>query len=237
MVTKQEYADTLQVIKGFCAKSDGKDKLTALVQYACMFLSAGEPGNLKKVQASVTAARKVFRIMRPLETLTPMLIDPRFTGSQPWQLEAVAKLKDLLMAVYFASDHFVWAYQIGLINDKALGERFQKTSLWGWALGSVCTGVLEVAHISRMYERRAGEDDAAWSQRQRDVRKELDAHLLVLVHACIQALTAAGLLQLLPFKPRTVGALGTLASAINCYMLLPPMPKRSPAAKLQDKAA
>ncbi len=56
-----------------------------------------------------------------------------------------AQLKDLLMAVYFASDHFVWAYQIGLINDKALGERFQKTSLWGWALGSVCTGVLEVS--------------------------------------------------------------------------------------------
>lgn len=92
-----------QVVKGFCAKSDGKDKLTALIQvwpwlltrwralagllglgprpdcvgdecrtlpppivlqYACMFLSAGEPGNLKKVQASVTAARKVFRVMR-----------------------------------------------------------------------------------------------------------------------------------------------------------------------------
>jgi len=29
-----------------------------------MFLSANEPGNIKKVQASVTAARKVFRVMR-----------------------------------------------------------------------------------------------------------------------------------------------------------------------------
>lgn len=92
----------MQVIKGFAAKSDGKDKLTALVQvrchslsegsrrcvrraaasttqpdacfllpvsccppqYLCLFLSAGQPGQLKKVQASVTAARKVFRIMR-----------------------------------------------------------------------------------------------------------------------------------------------------------------------------
>jgi hypothetical protein len=118
----------VQVIKGFAAKSDGKDKLTALVQvcailtatkpaaavgavfhnpaaekhspanvlhdvyssitlatdscsahlcvllrlltclfllqYLCLFLSAGQPGQLKKVQASVTAARKVFRIMR-----------------------------------------------------------------------------------------------------------------------------------------------------------------------------
>eukprot|EP00983_Pelagomonas_calceolata_P108965 1159509-Pelagomonas_calceolata.AAC.1 len=81
----------LQVIKGFSEKADGKDKLTALIQpmlqasssfqdspspdqfsrflltilqYVCMFLSANEPGNIKKVQASVTAARKVFRIMR-----------------------------------------------------------------------------------------------------------------------------------------------------------------------------
>jgi len=29
-----------------------------------MFVSANEPGNIKKVQASVTAARKVFRVMR-----------------------------------------------------------------------------------------------------------------------------------------------------------------------------
>ena len=36
----------------------------APVQYACMFISAGEPGNVKKIQASVAAARKVFRVMR-----------------------------------------------------------------------------------------------------------------------------------------------------------------------------
>ena len=31
-------------------------------QYAAMFVSAGEPGNAKKVQVSVAAARKVFRV-------------------------------------------------------------------------------------------------------------------------------------------------------------------------------
>jgi hypothetical protein len=41
----------------------------------------------------------------------------------------------------------------------------------------------------------------------------------------MQALLAAGLLQLLPFKPRTTGLLGTVASAMNCYMLLPAYPK------------
>lgn len=35
-----------------------------LLQYLCLYLSAGKPGNLKKIQTSVTAARKIFRIMR-----------------------------------------------------------------------------------------------------------------------------------------------------------------------------
>jgi hypothetical protein len=53
-----------------------------------------------------------------------------------------------------------------------------------------------------------------------------------------QALLAMGLLQLAPWKPRTVGALGVVASAMNCYLLLPAMPKRAPAAsKLEAKVA
>ena len=33
-------------------------------QYACLMISAGEPGNAKKIQTSVAAGRKVFRILR-----------------------------------------------------------------------------------------------------------------------------------------------------------------------------
>ena len=44
------------------------------MQYACMFISAGEPGNVKKIQASVAAARKVFRIMRVSYTLLSTLL-------------------------------------------------------------------------------------------------------------------------------------------------------------------
>eukprot|EP00882_Tetradesmus_deserticola_P000620 GHRQ01000677.1.p1 GENE.GHRQ01000677.1~~GHRQ01000677.1.p1 ORF type:complete len:252 (+),score=112.71 GHRQ01000677.1:194-949(+) len=229
----QKYADTLQVIKGFCAKSDGKDKLTALVQYLCLYLSAGQPGNLKKVQASVTAARKVFRIMRPLETMTGLLTQPGFQGKQSLHQEALAKLKDVLMATYFAADHVVWAYQIGLVTDKKRGERAQKVSLWSWALGSVLTMVIEADAILSLSSRRmAGETDAEWAKRQEVARQEINGRLLVFIHGALQALTAAGLLQLYPFKPRTVGMLGTLASALNCYFLLPPFPKRAaPASK------
>lgn len=133
------------------------------------------------------------------------------------------------MSVYFAADHVVWAYQIGLVSNKTVGERAQKLSLWGWALGSVCTAVLEtIAILEAAAPRREGESDAEWDKRQEAARRETNGRLLVLFHALVQAGTAAGLLQVVAMKPRTVGFLGTLASAINCYLLLPAFPHRAP---------
>ena len=40
-----------------------------------------------------------------------------------------------------------------------------------------------------------------------------------------QAALATGLLGLTNWKPRFVGFLGVVASAINCYMLFPALPK------------
>eukprot|EP00882_Tetradesmus_deserticola_P032168 GHRQ01036409.1.p2 GENE.GHRQ01036409.1~~GHRQ01036409.1.p2 ORF type:complete len:107 (-),score=30.94 GHRQ01036409.1:159-479(-) len=85
--------------------------------------------------------------MRPLETMTGLLTQPGFQGKQSLHQEALAKLKDVLMATYFAADHVVWAYQIGLVTDKKRGERAQKVSLWSWALGSVLTMVIEADAI------------------------------------------------------------------------------------------
>jgi hypothetical protein len=64
-----------------------------------------------------------------------------------WCCYCWLQLKDVLMATYFAADHVVWAYQIGLITDKKTGERSQKVSLWSWALGSVLTMVIEANAI------------------------------------------------------------------------------------------
>jgi len=205
-----------------------------------MFLSAGQPGQLRKVQASVTAARKVFRVMRPLEAVSPLLVDPRLPGKAAWQVEAVAKLKDALMATYFAADHVVWANQIGLLPEtkagKKAGERAQKVSLWSWALGSACTVVLEAHGILQAAARqRPGESDGEWLARQERAREEINARSFVLLHGCVQMATAMGLLQVLKLRPRTVGLLGTIASAMNCYLLLPAHPHN--AQKLRAAAA
>jgi len=41
-----------------------RNQPSLVLQYAAMFVSAGEAGDAKKVQTSVAAARKVFRIFR-----------------------------------------------------------------------------------------------------------------------------------------------------------------------------
>eukprot|EP00798_Chlamydomonas_sp_ICE-L_P016871 gene16871-23142_t len=218
------YKEHLQVLNGFLAKSDGKDKLTALIQYACLFLSAGEPGNIKKVQASVTAARKVFRVLK----MDCLLNQPGCTGKQPVVTEAVNKLKSLLMAMYFGADHIVWAHQIGLATDKTSLERWQKVSLWSWAMGSVATVIVESWMIAEgSVVRREGEREEDFNQRVAVARKEANARMLTLIHGLVQAALAAGLLQVLPFKPRTLGVLGVVASAMNCYFLMPSYPVKA----------
>lgn len=93
-----------------------------------------------------------------------------------------------------------------------------------WFTLIMCFGCAHVVQVSS--RRLAGESDADWTRRQESARQEINQRLLVFIHGGLQALTAMGLLQLYPFKPRTVGLLGSLASALNCYFLLPAFPKR-----------
>lgn len=57
----------------------------------------------------------------------------------------------------------------------------------------------------------------------------------VCVCCCPAAPYCLPVVQLYPFRPRTVGLLGTLASALNCYFLLPAFPQRPKA--VADKPA
>lgn len=106
----------------------------------------------------------------------------------------------------------------------------RRMSLSSWAMGSVCGILVEVWEIARLtVARRDGESRADFERREAEIRRQLEDHVFLLVHGAIQAVLALGLLQILPFKPRTVGLLGTIASAMNCYLLLPAYAK--PAAK------
>lgn len=221
-------APSILSTQAFLSKSDGKDKLLATCQYISMFISAGDPGVAKKVQVSLVAARKVFRIFKPLESLVPLYTNPSLDWRKPMHIEVLKKLKCILMAVYFGGDHVVWLKQAGLVERDVSG--FQKLSLYGWFGGSLCTIVSEVYELQSMTKRKYGESDEAYVARQKEVEKAMRAKALVLVHAVFQALLALGLIRGLSpdaskrWRPRTVGLFGIAASALNCYMLYPTPP-------------
>lgn len=135
------------------------------------------------------------------------------------------QLKLVLMAVYFGGDNIVWASQAGILQNKVLAQRAQKASLYGWFGGSTCTILNELYELNSMTARRKGETEEQYKERMQRTQGELNKHLLVFVHAVVQALLAMGLLELRPWKPRTVGLLGIIASVLNCYMLFPALPK------------
>ena len=56
-----EYIKAAQAV---LAKTDGRDKLVATLQYAAMFAAAGSPGALLNAQKSLSNARKPFRAMK-----------------------------------------------------------------------------------------------------------------------------------------------------------------------------
>jgi hypothetical protein len=91
------------------------------------------------------------------------------------------------MAIYFGADHFVWAFQIGLISDKQAGERWQKTSLWSWALGSLCTVAAETYQIATItVEHKEGESAQDYEKRVDAARAQIHQKMLVLVHGLFQ---------------------------------------------------
>jgi hypothetical protein len=71
---------------------------------------------------------------------------------------------------------------------------------------------------------RKDESNEEYATRQAAEAAELRRHAIIFWHAVFQALLAMGLLELRPWKPRTVGALGIIASLMNCYMLYPSVP-------------
>jgi len=168
-------AEQLKYFNQFLAKSDGRDKLLATVQYACMFISAGSAGDVMEIQKSVAAARKVFRILRPLESITPLIAEGLTLGKGPVHSEVAKKLRPAFMASYFLFDHVGWAAQAGLLTDKALIDRCQKISTWSWLLGSLSTIVIELTDILRTdIRRKEGESGEEWAAR----RKALDERVL-----------------------------------------------------------
>ena len=65
--------------------------------------------------------------------------------------------------------------------------RAQKTSLWGWALGSVCTVVTESYEVVTLSNiQKKDESEEAWTARRLKAQAEINNRLVVLTHALVQ---------------------------------------------------
>ena len=80
-----------KVLNSFLAKSEGKDKLLATLQYIAMLIAAGKPGNAASVQKSLVTARKPFRVLKPVELLLPLITGPPTPG--PFHASVLSKVR------------------------------------------------------------------------------------------------------------------------------------------------
>jgi len=226
--------------KGLLAKSDGKDKTIALLQYAAMFASGGEPGTALAVQKSLAAARKPFRLYKPIEILVPFLRSPPDFAANAANA-AVEYAKNIGMALYFGCDHVVWAHAAGVVKDAALAKNMQKLSLWGWFIASCAglytqTGALTDA-LDDMTDANKEESDAvaagdgiataSASARKRDAARVARGVMAGVVTNGAQALLALALLEKVSMSKKQTGALGVFLSAMNVYKLTPPMKRKT----------
>jgi len=119
-------------MKGLLAKSDGKDKTLALLQYLAMFTSNGTPGNALNLQKSFGSARKPFRIFKEVEFLLPVIENPP-VGNQAKVL--VAYSKAIGMSAYMAFDHIVFLGATGLVTNKQISESVSGVLKSDWNVG------------------------------------------------------------------------------------------------------
>ena len=69
--------------------------------------------------------------------------------------------------------------------------RAQKTSLWAWALGSVCTIVSECYELSQLSKPPSTkEGQEAWEIKRMKAQAEMNSRMIVLIHALFQVSAA-----------------------------------------------
>jgi hypothetical protein len=226
MALTQEH---LARLNSFVAKYDAKDKLSGLFQYGAMFLADGEPGVAKNVQTRLSQSRRAFRMLNETNPLKAIIAKPGL-GQGPLVLEVLEKVKLIAFTGYCIGNHTAFLGEVGYVQDKELTAKAGKASLWGWGISSLAGALIETYHIFHMaVAKREGEDDDAWRARKRAAEAELNARLLTLVQNLSMVILALGLLQKIPLRQRTMGALGVFASAVSCYKMFPPSTKQKTA--------
>jgi len=218
----------VKAFQGLLSKSDGRDKLLAAMQYAAMFASGGAPGAAQQIQKNLAGARKPFRVLKPIDSIMPLLMGPPKKGALPVVL--LDKIKMLAFFFYFGADHIVWAGSTGLVKDKVTLERAGKLSLYGWLTASLAAVCIEAIAVSQTEANAAKEKREGTCSSSQTLSSARFKHGLAITNGCTQVVVAGALLGLIPLKPRAIASLGVLTSCISMYTMAPqlaPLPAKA----------
>ncbi|CAA0820794.1 Peroxisomal membrane protein 11D [Striga hermonthica] len=212
-------------------KAEARDKICRAIQYGSKFVSNGEPGTAQNVDKSTSLARKVFRLFKFVNDLHG-LISPTAPGT-PLPLILLGKSKNALLSTFLFLDQIVWLGRTGIYKNKERTELIGRISLFCWLGSSVCTTLVEISEIGRLYgsmkklEKELKNSDKLKDEQYRSKVQKSNERSIALVKAALDIVVAVGLLQLAPKKitPRVTGAFGFTSSLISCYQLLPAQPK------------
>eukprot|EP00898_Chlorokybus_atmophyticus_P000129 jgi/Chlat1/1116/Chrsp111S01601 len=202
------------LIAAFLGKTEARDKIVRTIQYGSKAISAGEKGPLLDLEKHASMARKLFRLAKSVNDLQQLLAPaPR---DQPAPIVLLTRAKHGLLGTYFALDAVLWAGRVGVYKNKDRAELLGRISVWCWMGANYCTIVTE---LSQLAAKRRGDR----------------ARYLALLKACLDVVTAFGILQLgqSVLKPRLQGVIGLISSLISCYQVYP----AQPAPALKAKAA
>ena len=160
--------------------------LSVLAALSLSVLAALSLSVLAALSLSVLAALSLSLGQKLQMPLQPTIISTCIVGTTSY-LKLVCACKDTVSKVSVdLADRFTAPAHTIL----TFAHRAQKTSLWGWALGSVCTVVsecYELSELSKVPSADGGQE--AWEIKRAKAQAEINTRMIVLVHALFQVTT------------------------------------------------
>ncbi|KAH7441710.1 hypothetical protein KP509_03G050300 [Ceratopteris richardii] len=203
-----------------------RDNLCKVIQFGSRFVSGGNEGLAEQVSSSVAVSRKVFCLLKSVDELESLI--SRHIEDDPLSLVLLSKLKNSLMAAYFALDHFVWTGRTGIYKNKKIIDSVACISMYLSLGGSACDLFIECFQVVWPNKGKKLESTGSKSEdkdnkydREKTILNRIQDRKLRLLMSSMDIVLGIGLLQLAPKRvtPRITGAVGTITSIISCYEL------------------
>lgn len=169
-----------------------------------------------KVVKTVSEARKLMRIGRPLEYVQGLL---QSLSVKDDFLRVVNIIKNAALALWLWYDMFEWLQLVGLYHPADLKALKRKTA-WYWFVGlffSIIANVMKLRETLSKIDKASSTSIDSAKKELSDLKKTQQKNLLDLVKNSVDILLPAVRLELLSLNDGVVGLAGATTSLIGGY--------------------